>query len=398
MMEPFVDQNDLPDSDSPDLHLSHPTQGECVEIWTKTSAAWRDSLTPLIYLQESLFLTTVPLAKDCGLTTWILVDKNLPVDHRPILCSCESFLKRSLISDVDGNVEEVALHGIASVFCPPNYRRRGYAARLMTEVAKALCIWQTDQAKVAGSVLYSDIGKTYYAKLGWRPNDTNWHLEVPPDSSLKSHLTRELVEDDLAEFCKRDEAIVREAMARLEDGVNRHITILPDLNHMLWHIRKEDFATAWLFGEIPRAKGAIAGLPGRQVWALWTHRYYSHPDAISQDNVLYILRLVVEGDRSANKPSASMMDSLSTTKGDEQAISLIKVFQDAQAEAMDWRLDCVRLWEPSPWVQHVIRESKINHRVVERENASIASVMWYDERGELGRPPVWINNEYYAYC
>ena len=419
-----VHQNDLPDSNSPDLHLSYPTPGEYVKIWTNTSASWRDSLNHEDYLQESLFLTTVPLARDGRMTTWILVDKNLPQDHRRILCSCESFLKRSLRSDADGDVEDVVVHGIASVFCPPEYRRRGYAARFMTEVAKTLCIWHSDQAKVVGSVLYSDIGKTYYAsiwhsdqakvvgsvlysdigktyyaKLGWQPNHTNWHVDFPPIKVPKSLLTQELVEDDLAELCKRDEAIIRASMARLADGVNKHITILPDLDHMLWHIEKEKFATERLFGKIPRAKGAIAGPSGNQVWAIWTHRYYGHPNAKSPGNVLYILRLVVEGDDSANKPPPSTRDKhLQTTLPDKQTSSLIAVLQHAQAEAAEWRLDQVKLWEPSPWVQHVITESKINHCVVEREEDSIASGMWYDGKGGLGTPPVWINNEHYAWC
>ena len=397
-MESSVHQNDLPDSSSPDLHLSHPTPGEYVKIWTKTSASWRDSLTHEDYLQESLFLTTVPLARDGGMTTWILVDKKLPQDHRPILCSCESFLNRSLRSDADGEVEDVVVHGIASVFCPPEYRRRGYAARFMTEIAKTLYIWHSDQAKVVGSVLYSDIGKTYYAKLGWQPNRTNWHVDFPPMKISKSPLTQELVEDDLAELCKRDEAIIRASMAKLADGVNKHITILPDLDHMLWHIEKEKFATERLFGKIPRAKGAIAGPSGNQVWAIWTHRYYGHPNAKSPGNVLYILRLVVEGDESANKPPSTGDKYLQTTLPDIQTSSLIAVLQHAQAEAAEWRLDQVKLWEPSPWVQHVITESKIHHCVVEREEDSIASGMWYDGKGELGTPSVWINNEHYAWC
>ena len=397
-MASSVEQRDLPDSNSPDLHLSHPTRSESIKSWTSTSASWRDSLTLPDYLQESSFLTTVPLARDRGMTTWVLVDKNLPQEHRPILCSCESFLKRSLKSDANGEVEEVIVHGIASVFCPPEYRRRGYAARFMIELAKTLCIWHSDQAKVVGSVLYSDIGKTYYAKFGWQPNHTNWHTDFPPMKTPKSPLTQELVEDDLADLCKKDEAIIRASMARLADGVNQHITILPDLDHMLWHIEKEKFATERLFGKVPRANGAIAGPSGSQVWAIWTHRYYGDPNAESPGNVLYILRLVVEGDESANKPSSIGDKHLHTTLPDKQASSLIAVLQHARAEAAEWRLDQVKLWEPSPWVQHVITESKMSHCVVEREEDSIASGMWYDGKGGLGTPPVWINNEHYAWC
>ena len=108
----------LPDSSSPDLHLAHPTPNECLEIWKATYSSWGDALDLPIYLKESQFLTTIPLAKDG-------VDKDLPEDKRPILCSCESFFKRGLLSDPSGRVEDVIIQGIASVFCPEEYRGRG---------------------------------------------------------------------------------------------------------------------------------------------------------------------------------------------------------------------------------------------------------------------------------
>jgi hypothetical protein len=63
----------LPRSDSADTVLRHPTAEECLEIWRNTSATWIDSLTPSLYLRESLYLTTVPLAKNEGMTLWVLV-------------------------------------------------------------------------------------------------------------------------------------------------------------------------------------------------------------------------------------------------------------------------------------------------------------------------------------
>lgn len=397
-MKSFSSQGGLPDSNSLVLHLTHPTAAECIKIWTNTSASWRESLTSSTFVQEKLFLTTVPLAKNNGMTMWILVDKNLPPDQRPILCSCETFLKRSLMSDTVGKVEEVIVHGIASVFCPSEYRRRGYAARHMTELAKTLCTWRSDQAKVAGSVLYSDIGKVYYAKFGWQPNSTNWHVEFPSMIISRSSLTQELVEDDLPELCKRDEAIIRAAMATPVDGVKKLLTILPDLDHMLWHIGKEIFVIERLFGKIPRAKGAIAGTAGNQAWAIWTHRYYEHPNAESPINILYILRLVVEGDDSANKPRSTKENDLQGAMQEEKVDSLIAVLQHAQAEAAEWQLDHVALWEPTPWVLDVITKSKISHSMVEREEGSTACCQWYEENGGFGAAPVWINNERYAWC
>ncbi|KAI4250452.1 MAG: hypothetical protein L6R40_000050 [Gallowayella cf. fulva] len=332
------------------------------------------------------------------MTTWVLVEKNLPPDHRRIFCSCESFLKRSLMSDTAGKVEDVIIHGIASVFCPLEYRRRGYAARHMKEIAKALRNWQSYQTRVAGSVLYSDIGRRYYAKFGWQPNASNWHMEFPPMNIPWSSIAREIVEDDLGGLCQRDEAIIRDALAKPTDGVKKRVTILPDVDHMLWHIRKEDFATQKLFGKTPRAKGAIAGPPGHQVWAIWTHRYYMHPNSESPGNVLYILRLVVEGDDSANRPPSSRDKAFQQEKPERPVESLIAVLHCAQAEAAEWQLNHVKLWEPSPWVQDVITKSNISHRFVEREDDSVASCMWYDDHHGQEAAPVWINNEHYAWC
>ena len=397
-MESLTAPNGLPHSNSPDLHVTQATSNECVKIWTNTSASWRDSLTVEVYLQEQQFLSSVPLAKNNGMTTWILVEKNLPQDHRRIFCSCESFLKRSLMTDLEGKVEEVIVHGIASVFCPIEYRQRGYATRHMTEIAKILCTWQSDQIRVAGSVLYSDIGSKFYAKLGWQPNPTNWHLEFQSMNLPKSPLTRDLVEDDLGDLCRRDEAIIREAMAKPTKGVKKIVTILPYLDHMLWHIAKENFATNWLFGKAPRAKGVIAGLPGNRVWAIWTHRYYMHPDAESPSNVLYILRLVVEGDNGADKPPFTGENSTQTGKAERQAESLMAVLQCAQNEAAEWRLGCVKLWEPTPWVHDTITKSNIIHCMIERKEDSIASGLWYDENQGYEVAPIWINNEHYAWC
>lgn len=392
----------LPDSNSPSLRLCHPTPEECVKIWTSTSAAWKDSLTLPVYITESKYLTTIPLAKDGGMTIWALVDETLPPDQRQILSSCESFRKRALASDAEGNVQEGLIHGIASVYCAPEYRRRGYATRHMREMAKQLRSWQSEYGRSLGSVLYSDIGREYYSRLGWVPNALNYHLDFPPVKMDWPEGARRIAESELAELCGRDEAMIRESMAQAEPSVEKRVTILPDLDHILWHLKKEDFASKYIFGKVPQAKGAIAGSPGKKVWATWTHRYYDHPlNAENPDNVLYILRLVVEGDTTANKvrglaPSNGESDG---AIDEEQAAALKAVLQAAQAEAAEWRLEHVKLWEPSPYVEKIIEESEIEYERVERGEESVASGMWFDDDGELlTEAPAWINNEHYAWC
>jgi hypothetical protein len=389
----------IPSSNSPNLHLVHPTAGESERISINTFGSWGDSFKIADYLKESLYLTTIPLASDSGQTNWILVDKNLAPDQREILCSCESFKKRALTSDAKGRVEEAIIHGIASVFCFPEHRGLGYVARHMRELGMRLRDWQSEQAPVIGSVLYSDIGKLFYAKLGWIPNDTNMHIEFSPEKmpNRNNSLAQDVFECNLAALCERDEAMVRTAMKTAAPGVQKRVVVLPDIDHMLWHIRKEEFATKNLFGKTPRAKGAIAGPPGRQVWAIWTHRYYGRPDAASPSNVLYILRLVVEGDDSRKGPPTSESSGPDRTLPADQTSSLRAVLQAAKNEAAEWQLNCVKLWEPSPCVRKAIGSGMIDHTIVEREEDSIASGMWYNDADDANTLPVWINNEYYAW-
>lgn len=382
---------------SPNLQLTHPTADECIKIWTETFSSWRDSLTLPLYLKESQFLTTVPLADDGGMTAWILVDKTLAPNHRPILCSCETFRKRSLTSDANGTLQETIVHGIASVFCPPRYRNCGYAARHMAELAKRLRDWQSDCGQVIGTILYSDIGKLFYAKLGWTPNANNWHLRLASAKMEWPAQAEEIAKEDLGELCRKDEDMIRAAIKQPDGSGNRRVTILADLDHMLWHISKEEFACQHIFGKTPGTKGAIAGIPGQQVWAIWTHRYYGNPQE-TDSNVLYILRLVMEGDETANKVSGTYDAESLPTVPEETEVSLYAVLQAAQSEAAKWELDHVKLWEPSPLVQSLIAQQGLDYVRCEREEDSVASVMWYDDGGQESKDLVWINNEYYAWC
>ncbi len=271
----------------------------------------------------------------------------------------------------------------------------------MKELAKVLKGWQSEYGKNIGSVLYSDIGKEYYAGPGWLPNPRNAHFVLPP-ARIEKPVTAQLVpESELEALCHRDEVMIRKAMAT-PSMARKRVVILPDLDHMLWHIRKEDFATKYIFGKKPQAKGAIAGSPGKQVWAIWVHRYYghpNHPDEAEGDggNVLYILRLVVEGDDTANKPYEGQSPPIAAYV--EQAAALQAVLQAAQAEAAEWHLDEVNLWEPSPLVQNILGQSGLDTTWVERQEASIACAQWVSEDDDAaGEVPAWVNNEHYAWC
>lgn len=380
----------LPDAQSPDLHLSHPTAGECQTVWKLGSLAWTDALSLPQYLEESAYLTTVPLAKDGVMTNWILTDKNLPPDQRPILCSCKTFRKRGFISDRDGNLTEKIIHGVASVFCDPVLRLRGYGSRLMRELAEILRTFQAETTMSIGSVLYSDIGKKFYADLGWHPFPINTHIELDPSALLEEPRATQILSRDLERLCGEDEGMIRKELTSASPNGKIRMMLVPDLDHMLWHHKKEEFVCDKLFRKQPEIKGAIVGQPGNRMWAIWTHRFYGDPESASSENTLYILRLVVE-----NRATTSASDA---EEGDSQVEQMRAILQTARAEAAEWKLHRVMLWDPTSLVLELVRRTGIQHRRIEREHEGIASLLWYGEGNGKEDTLEWLGNEKYGWC
>ncbi|KID82165.1 N-acetyltransferase-like protein [Metarhizium guizhouense ARSEF 977] len=263
--------------------------------------------------------------------------------------------------DKGGNVEESLTHSIASVFCPSELRRRGYASRHMKDI------------------LYSDIGGQFYAGLGCLPRPENRHFVLPPAEMDKPAMAQLVGESELEALCLRDEDMIRKVMAA-PSAARTRVVILSSRDHMLWHNRKEDFVTDYIFGKKPHAK--------------------NHHDEVKGHfrNVLYVLRLVVEGDETANKPYERQLPPLRDAYA-EQAAALKTVLKAAQAEAAAWGLDEVNLWEASPLMKRLVEKSGLDATWVERQEDGIACARWASEGGDgADEPPFWLNNEYYAWC
>ncbi|TAQ91661.1 hypothetical protein B7494_g116 [Chlorociboria aeruginascens] len=371
----------LPDSSSPDLYLTHPTPDERLATWTSNSVAWSGALSLSEYLKREQYLTTVPLAKDGGLTHWILVDKNQAPDSRDILASCETLRKQVLIAN-KGVVTQTITHGIGSVFCDPKYRRKGYASRMMKEVAVKLRTWQLDEqsglAQVPFSILYSDIGKSYYAGFGWHPFPSS-HIAFPPVKG-RPEVAKALGYEDLQELCDVDVASLRRSMESVIDA-KIHVALIPNYDQMQWHHLREDFISKHVLGECPEIKGALAGRKGARVWAIWTRSYSGPIDKESSVNALHILRLVIENEDDPNNVE-----------------SFKAVLGFAQSEAHKWKLGHVELWNPRPLLKNLIEKTELEHKEEEREKESITSFMWYGEGSGKVDEIEWMGNEKYGWC
>ncbi|EGE06484.1 hypothetical protein TEQG_05484 [Trichophyton equinum CBS 127.97] len=387
----------LPDAQSPNLHLAHPTENENLSIWKDTSAEWKGALTVSEYMKEYQYLMTVPLARNGCMTQWILVDKTLPADQRVILASCETFRKASLTRELDGSVKDTITHGVASVYCEPQFRGRGYPSRLMDELSRLLPTWQTDGREYVASILFSDIGGNFYGKRGWHPFPSH-HIKFEP-VLMPIPTAQPILIDDLGQLCKLDENIIRKSMAATSPGGLRHM-VIPDLDHILWHGCREKFVCEKLFGEVPERKGAIVGDPGNRVWILWNHRLVGAPGDKGAANTLYILRLVVENQAVLQSISTESMQQPSLN---EEEVLLIRSARDAiraaQNEAAEWKLNSVEMWDPSNQTHALMQRTGIPYQEKTRVDNEICCFNWLGKGEDNNRVIVeWAAIERYCWC
>ncbi|MCJ1290132.1 hypothetical protein MMC34_001668 [Xylographa carneopallida] len=406
----------LPFSTSPTLHLTHPTPAEKEATWRLNGAAWRGRLSLEAYLRREHHLAAQPLTQNGGITYWILVDSTEPTPSpdpngkpaiqftqcplvatpptnpssvftapptRTMLASCETLRKRALIAHRASApaVTDITAHGIGSVFCAPALRKRGYAGRMMTELNRMLTTHQQADGQASlFNVLYSDIGKQFYARRGWHARESR-HVALPAVVGAEENGmgARPLYANDLGALCEADEKLLMRRMGRWgAGGVDTRVAFVPDEETMAWHHAREEFATREVLGRWPDVKGAmVEGREGR-VWAIWTRTF----GAEEEGNVLHVLRMVVEGDEEDEEQ-----------EGTWRVEAAAEVLRAAQREAGRWAMKTVEVWNPEGVVVEAARRILGEVEVVEREEESITSLMWYGE-GEVE----WVGNEKYGWC
>ncbi|MCJ1414023.1 hypothetical protein MMC32_000348 [Xylographa parallela] len=382
----------LPLSPSPTLHLTQPTPAEKEATWRLNGTAWRGALSLEAYLRREYHLASQALTQNGGITYWILVDsaeKPAPADAntphpRTILASCETLRKRALVAHRASApaVIDILAHGIGSVFCAPTLRKHGYAGRMMAELSRALAAHQQVGGQTSlFNVLYSDIGKQFYARRGWHARESR-HVALPAalggEEEEKGVKARALYAADLGMLCEADERLLRRRMGRWGDGgVDTRVAFVPDVETMAWHHAREEFAAREVLGRWPEVKGAVVeGAEGR-VWAVWTRTFGKGEEG----NVLHVLRMVVEGEDGEDG------------EGTWRVEATAEVLRAAQREAGRWAMKTVEVWNPEGVVVVAARRIHGEVEVVERDEESITSLMWYGE-GEVE----WVGNEKYGWC
>lgn len=309
------------------------------------------------------------------------MSKSAKADARRIYGSCESIRKSALLAK-NGKVFEVTTHAIGSVFCNPLYRGRGYAGRMMKELGPALRTWQADakaqnEGLIPFSILYSDIGN-FYERFGWEAfPSSHFEFALGTPNALPNeheHGANKIQAEEVPEYCQQDCTLLIKSLQEAQDSKVR-VALVPSTETMQWHHSREDFVTSKLFDKSPACKGAVSGEPGSRVWALFTRMYYGHAD----DDILYILRLVVE-------------DGM---ESEENAQRLKAVLEIAKEEARQWNAVRVDMWNPTPVAKSLIAKTGLEFREVARDKESIPSLLDYQGHQEEIE---WVANEKYGWC
>ena len=387
---PAVKPDLLPPAASDDLVLVPASPGEWMQSQALNALEWKGPLTMKQYLEREQYLFSRNLTKDGKATGWILTSDKLPANQdgcRPILASCETILADGYIAR-GGVLQTVATHGVGSVFTRKEHRGKGYAGRMMTELGRKLETWQQHNGDRGHfSCLYSDIGISFYAKLGWKVFPST-HIHLQPMQSQQYDAAAEplpKVENLCAEDIKSlpalqyvEEELVRQSQAR---PTTTFVSIRPDLDHFQWQHAREDFVASALGKAEPKVKGAIHKSTG--ISLVWNRVFASNP----KEWQLHILHAIIPKE---------MRDSIEGLK------AMSALLLRAQLEADKWSMQGgVEVWDPCELVisaaQNLRMEASDKVEVIHRDKEHVCSLRWIGP-GKEDAEVVWLYNQKYAWC
>ncbi|KAG7293617.1 hypothetical protein NEMBOFW57_003671 [Staphylotrichum longicolle] len=354
-----------------DVVFTEATPHQRVLSWELNGASWAPPMTIEQYVGRETTLSQTALSANGGTKYFILHPKT---DPETIVSACEVTTKRAVVAS-SNEVREVAAYSIASVFTNPRFREQGMAGYMLRQVQAAV-----DSTAECGA-LYSDIGRKYYTRLGWkdfRSPQVLLHFAGEGQEFTAPEGVSLLKSEDVPQLCERDVAAVKARFQRYaESGDGKtHVAFLPTAEQLAWHFARDKYVCQTLLGREVVYRGAKTA--DGNAWIYWDHDL--------REKKLKVLRIVTgEGDGEEKR------------RGDVRALVLA-----ALVEAKDWGLHKVLVWEPSVDVAAVAtdlwRDLGPGLEVVfdEREDGSIPSLRW--KQGKSLDAVVWEDDEYYAWC
>lgn len=385
-----VDAALLPSAKDGDIQMVPATTSEHMQCSRLNADEWRGPLTLEQYMKREKHLLSQNLTKDGKEVGWMLTSTALPRNdqgNRPILASCETIPSEAYVAK-DGKLTKTLAHGIGSVFTRPEHRGKSYASRMMTELGQILETFQQPNGdRSMFSVLYSDIGQTFYSRFGWKAFLSTHMQLVPLDADQYHELSKglpavqELISSDLHAI-PATQYVQEElrAESRSTPGVS-FVAIAPDVAHFEWHHSREEFVSKALGRSAPKIKGVIHPETGMAL--IWSRTFASD----RRDWTLHVLHI-------AAPPS--------TGSSDDRQDVLSALLLRAQHEAFISDMSAgVEVWDPSEDVvaaaQKLRKDKGDKVEVIRRDTDHICSLRWTGPEPD-GHDVVWKFCQKYAWC
>ncbi|KAG3074885.1 hypothetical protein PI124_g20381 [Phytophthora idaei] len=329
------------------------------------------------YQRKEELQRTTPFSQR-GSIFWALVedtgtgdtgDSSLVAGQTLLYCHCESHCFDCAVRRSSGEIERGYSHHIGSVFTLPQHRKRGLAKLFLCEVAKQL--GQLPGSLV--SVLYSDIGPTYYDKLGWKLHPSKMAtLDVAHPFNNKSsaaELEPLTSDDNFDSFLQADNArLVKELSSDRFEGQEAFV-ILPTRVSIEWQFCiGVYFARVRQYEELPSRCGVKID---EDAFIIWCHN-------LKASTLNLVRARLPEGGKNAAETTRLLLNK-------------------ALKEARKFRLRKITIWDPPSILADAEVRSQFEIQFVERED-SLSSAMVFRHGGDVDAAlPHWLANEKYAW-
>ncbi|KAF9155534.1 hypothetical protein BG015_009510 [Linnemannia schmuckeri] len=350
------------------------------QTWTNNRVEWGPSLDEETYYARERILASQEFTRDNKLQVWILVPKTFD-STKPqldlILSAVETFERSGILASKDQGLKDVLSISVASVFTPAHYRGRGYASLMMKLLWREI----SNMKGVSFSFLYSDVGPTFYGRLGWTPKRSE-EIIIPTAHTIQNSssaaatdgdtsgehnsMTVEKVTDsNLSELIAADAEQVRTLLkAQIETASPSKMfaVVTPEPTCVLWLHARARFAAQHIL-KLEQYQITEWGAKQGKSFVLWFHDLFK--------DQLFIIRWYLD-----------------PIEGDETARALIEA---AQTEARKWKLSKVVMWNPDQSLVDLL-QLEIKYR-----DSAIPSLGLVNSTLEPDNVE-WVHNEKYSWC
>ncbi|KFY81772.1 hypothetical protein V500_11109 [Pseudogymnoascus sp. VKM F-4518 (FW-2643)] len=345
------------------------TLAEKEASWVTNSVSWAGRLTQADYVAREAANGASRLLRDGGVRYWGLTTEG---EGGEIYAAVETLKKRVLVQKNESfDIEDA--YGIASVFTPAKYRGHGLAGTMMRKLGEWL---DTEEANCRFSVLFSDVGD-FYERHGWAVVPSP-EITLPasplPTSASTSPPTTPITAESLLPYTESDlVTMTAEVKSPLAPGKHTRLAFVSSIEQAEWHFGAEDISAAKLYPDQapPTVKGVVAG----GTFGYWVRDF--------NERKLIMLRL-----------------KAGEAQGVEEVVSVLRA---AQAEAHEWGLGKVVVWNPDEILKEACRVIMGKEvEVKNRTEGSVPCLRWNGKEGggtgEVEAGVEWLAVEKYCWC